>query len=153
VTAPLCLRCGAELPDPLVRSVVTCPKCGAKSEARTRVPEDDEKPFTEEEIATREANRQKPLTADALASIERDIAAADATDSGLIFLDACMLLREVRRLRDAHAAGVVEVERLRAALAEALDGWEYAAKYKSAFLATKHGDAADIARLRALLPT
>jgi hypothetical protein len=55
-----------------------------------------------EEAAQAEANRRKPLPADALASIERDIAAADATDPGVIFLDACMLLREVRLLHGAH---------------------------------------------------
>lgn len=37
------------------------------------------------------------------------------------------------------------------ALDEAIDGWEYAASYKGAFLAKKHGDAEDIARLRKLL--
>ena len=34
MTAPLCARCGATLPDPRVPSVVTCPRCGAQSEAR-----------------------------------------------------------------------------------------------------------------------
>jgi len=34
---------------------------------------------------------------------------------------------------------------------EALNGWEYAAQYKGEFLAKKHGDADDIARLRKLL--
>jgi hypothetical protein len=44
-----------------------------------------------------------------------------------------------------------EVERLTKALGEALDGWEYAAPYKGEYLAEKHGDSEDIARLRALI--
>jgi hypothetical protein len=45
-----------------------------------------------------------------------------------------------------------EANPLAAALKEALDGWEDAAQYKGEFLMKKHGDAEDIARLRALLP-
>ena len=37
------------------------------------------------------------------------------------------------------------------ALEEALNGWEDAAQYKGEFLAKKHGDADDIARLRKVL--
>lgn len=51
-------------------------------------------------------------------------------------------------LFDGH---VVEKARLADALEEALDGWEYAASYKGDYLRNKHGDAEDIARLRALL--
>ena len=41
------------------------------------------------------------------------------------------------------------VQELEQALREALDGWEDAAQYKGGYLSTKHGDADDIARLRA----
>lgn len=41
--------------------------------------------------------------------------------------------------------------RLADALQEALTGWEYAAQYKGDYLAEKHGDAEDIAQLRAVL--
>jgi hypothetical protein len=44
-----------------------------------------------------------------------------------------------------------EIMNLRAALKDALDGWEYAANYKGEYLARKHGDAEDIAELRTLL--
>lgn len=44
-----------------------------------------------------------------------------------------------------------EVDALSAALKEACDGWEEASQYKGEFLAWKHGDADDIARLRKLL--
>ena len=44
-----------------------------------------------------------------------------------------------------------EVAALRAALTEALEGWEYAAQYKGEYFIKKHGDADDITRLRALL--
>lgn len=40
---------------------------------------------------------------------------------------------------------------LRAALKEACEGWEEASQYKGEFLACKHGDADNIARLRKLL--
>ena len=43
------------------------------------------------------------------------------------------------------------VDALRAALEEALDGWEYAAQYKGEYFVKKHGDTEDIARLRKLL--
>lgn len=42
-------------------------------------------------------------------------------------------------------------QQLADALKEALDGWEDAANYKGDYLAKKHGDAEDIARLRKLL--
>lgn len=40
---------------------------------------------------------------------------------------------------------------LKSALKEALEGWEYAAKYKGDFLSKKHGDFEDISKLRKLL--
>lgn len=46
---------------------------------------------------------------------------------------------------------ILSKARLLDALEEALNGWEYAASYKSDFLRKKHGDAEDIARLRKLL--
>lgn len=45
---------------------------------------------------------------------------------------------------------LVENAVLKAALTEALDGWEYNAQYKGAYFIKKHGDAEDITRLRAL---
>jgi hypothetical protein len=57
-------------------------------------------PLTAEENSQREANRRKPLTAGAIATIEADImnAANDGKDYGMMLLDACLLLREVKRL-------------------------------------------------------
>jgi hypothetical protein len=57
-------------------------------------------PLTAEEIAQGEANRRKPLTAGAIATIEADImnAANEGKDYGMMLLDACLLLREVNRL-------------------------------------------------------
>lgn len=46
---------------------------------------------------------------------------------------------------------MTEVDKLREALEEALDGWEYAAQYKGEHLARKHHDAEDITRLRLIL--
>lgn len=58
-------------------------------------------PLTAEEIAQGEANRRKPMTADDLALIERDLPryAEGKIDEADMFLCACMLLREVKRLR------------------------------------------------------
>jgi hypothetical protein len=55
---------------------------------------------------------------------------------------ACVLqVREIDRLRARVAV-------LEAALREACDGFEYCSQYKGEYLAEKHGDAEDIARLR-----
>lgn len=48
----------------------------------------------------------------------------------------------------AAASRIMELE---AALGEALEGWEDGANYKGEYLKEKHGDAADIARVRAVL--
>lgn len=53
--------------------------------------------------------------------------------------------------RDPSARVNLERRQLLDALEEALNGWEYAAGYKGEFLAKKHGDAEDIARLRKVL--
>jgi hypothetical protein len=45
------------------------------------------------------------------------------------------------------------VEELEAALGEALEGWGNAALYKGEYFIEKHGDAENIARLRAALST
>lgn len=50
------------------------------------------------------------------------------------------------------AAAWERIAELEAALKEACDEYEYAAKYKGDYLATKHEDAATLARLRAALP-
>lgn len=47
---------------------------------------------------------------------------------------------------------VAEIEALRAGLDEAIGLFGDASQYKGEFLASKHGDAEDIARLRVLLP-
>jgi hypothetical protein len=46
---------------------------------------------------------------------------------------------------------VARVAQLEQALREALDGWEDAVQYKGGYLSTKHGDADEMARLRAVL--
>lgn len=56
-----------------------------------------------------------------------------------------------RMVRDAGpTVPRADVEALRAALTEALDGWEYCTQYKLDYLVEKHGDKEDIAKLRAL---
>ncbi len=69
----------------------------------------NEEPLTEEEIAQGEANARKPMSADILAMIERDIPryADGKLDASTLFLHACSLLREVRRL-NAEAAEAAE---------------------------------------------
>lgn len=57
----------------------------------------------------------------------------------------------IRRLQGERDALRERAEALARALEEALEAWEYAAKYKGEYLADKHGDFEDIARLRALL--
>lgn len=52
---------------------------------------------------------------------------------------------------DPIGMACVERRQLLDALEEALNGWEYAAGYKGEFLAKKHGDTEDIARLRKVL--
>lgn len=71
VSPPLCTvaGCGATLPDPMVRAVVTCPGCGAKSEARTTAPESEIPPAYAEQAspmttavnAAREQERRRAL--------------------------------------------------------------------------------------------
>lgn len=53
--------------------------------------------------------------------------------------------------KDPLARVGLERRQLLDALEEALNGWEDAAQYKGEFLAKKHGDAEDIARLRKVL--
>lgn len=53
--------------------------------------------------------------------------------------------------KDPFALAGLERIQLLDALEEALEGWEDASQYKGEHLAKKHGDAEDIARLRALL--
>ncbi len=57
-------------------------------------------------------------------------------------------LVEAARERDELRARLTKLE---SGLSSALDGWAYASQYKGEFLADKHGDAEDIAELRALL--
>jgi hypothetical protein len=52
---------------------------------------------------------------------------------------------------DRLGMACLERRQLLDALEEALNGWEDAAQYKSEFLAKKHGDSEDIARLRKVL--
>lgn len=59
--------------------------------------------------------------------------------------------RHVRRLIRRHWYICDRLAKLDAALAEALDEWEYASAYKGEHLAKKHGDAVRIAELRTLL--
>jgi hypothetical protein len=54
-------------------------------------------------------------------------------------------------LNRPESRAVLREYQLLDALEEALNGWEYAAGYKGEFLAKKHGDAEDIARLRQVL--
>jgi hypothetical protein len=54
--------------------------------------------------------------------------------------------------RDVMQDAGAEIESLRAALTEALDGYADACAYKDAYLVKKHGDLEDIARLREVLP-
>lgn len=110
MTPPLCTvpGCGATLPDPMAPSVITCPRCGAKSEARTSAPESEQ---------------TESLSRVVIAEIESHRAPTD--EAGV---DVAWLLGEVRRLHAkaaaAHAAGVAEERARCLAIIEDSDAYD-----------------------------
>ncbi len=93
MTPSLCARCGAALPDPMVPAVVTCPGCGAKSEARTSAPGSESGPT--DLVAARDLARR-----------------LDVYDMPGMAEQMRAMANEIARLRaevaTAHAAGVAE---------------------------------------------
>ena len=63
----------------------------------------------------------------------------------------CAALREDRKHHGKAEGLVARVQELEQALLDAIEAWEYAAEYKGEHLQNKHGDADEIARLRAIL--